>query len=173
MQCLGLPPTAPGGLAGETDKLIHRKERRHRRVVGQDAAVEAVFLGPTGVGKTELARALAGFMFDDERAMIRIDMSEYQAARGASVRVAACPACRPGSSRWSSRTRRRRCSPRPAGTRPTAPARSSARCSASSRTRSCSCLLAGEFEDGDTIRVDAQNGELVFDRAALPAGTVA
>ena len=87
-------------LEGETEKLIHMEERLHRRVVGQDVAVEAVanalrrartglqdpnrpigsfvFLGPTGVGKTELARALAEFMFDDERAMVRLDMSEYQ-----------------------------------------------------------------------------------------------
>jgi ATP-dependent Clp protease ATP-binding subunit ClpB len=87
-------------LEGETEKLVHMEERLHRRVVGQDQAVEAVanalrrartglqdpnrpigsfvFLGPTGVGKTELARALAEFMFDDERAMVRLDMSEYQ-----------------------------------------------------------------------------------------------
>jgi ATP-dependent Clp protease ATP-binding subunit ClpB len=87
-------------LEGETEKLIQMEERLHRRVVGQEEAVEAVanalrrartglqdpnrpigsfvFLGPTGVGKTELARALAEFMFDDERAMTRIDMSEYQ-----------------------------------------------------------------------------------------------
>ncbi|HEY8408230.1 MAG TPA: AAA family ATPase [Gaiellaceae bacterium] len=87
-------------LEGETEKLVHMEERLHQRVVGQDEAVEAianalrrartglqdpnrpigsfVFLGPTGVGKTELARALAEFMFDDERAMVRIDMSEYQ-----------------------------------------------------------------------------------------------
>src|SRR5438128_1911027 len=86
-------------LEGETAKLLHIEERLHERVVGQDEAVEAVanalrrarsglqdpnrpigsfvFLGPTGVGKTELARALAEFMFDDERAMVRIDMSEY------------------------------------------------------------------------------------------------
>jgi ATP-dependent Clp protease ATP-binding subunit ClpB len=86
-------------LEGETEKLIHMEERLHQRVVGQNAAVEAVanalrrartglqdpnrpigsfvFLGPTGVGKTELARALAEFMFDDERAMVRLDMSEY------------------------------------------------------------------------------------------------
>jgi ATP-dependent Clp protease ATP-binding subunit ClpB len=87
-------------LEGETEKLIHMEERLHQRVVGQSEAVAAVanalrrartglqdpnrpigsfvFLGPTGVGKTELARALAEFMFDDERAMIRLDMSEYQ-----------------------------------------------------------------------------------------------
>src|SRR6059058_2677375 len=84
-------------LEGETEKLIHMEERLHQRVVGQDEAVEAVanalrrartglqdpnrpigsfvFLGPTGVGKTELARALAEFMFDDERALVRLDMS--------------------------------------------------------------------------------------------------
>ena len=87
-------------LEGETQKLIHMEARLHQRVVGQDEAVEAVanalrrartglqdpnrpigsfvFFGPTGVGKTELAKALAEFMFDDERAMVRLDMSEYQ-----------------------------------------------------------------------------------------------
>jgi ATP-dependent Clp protease ATP-binding subunit ClpB len=87
-------------LEGEKDKLLRLAEHLHKRVVGQDEAVEAVadavirarsglkdpnrpigsfiFLGPTGVGKTELARALAEFMFDDEKNMIRIDMSEYQ-----------------------------------------------------------------------------------------------
>src|SRR6184192_4299474 len=87
-------------LEGETEKLIHMEERLHERVIGQDEAVEAVanalrrartglqdpnrpigsfiFLGPTGVGKTELARALAEFMFDDEHAIVRLDMSEYQ-----------------------------------------------------------------------------------------------
>jgi ATP-dependent Clp protease ATP-binding subunit ClpB len=87
-------------LEGEMEKLIHMEERLHQRVVGQDQAVRAVaaavrrsrsglqdpnrpigsfiFLGPTGVGKTELARALAEFLFDDEHNMVRIDMSEYQ-----------------------------------------------------------------------------------------------
>jgi len=86
-------------MEGEIEKLVHMEERLHQRVVGQDEAVKAVseavrraraglqdpkrpvgsflFLGPTGVGKTELARALAWFLFDDERAMVRIDMSEY------------------------------------------------------------------------------------------------
>src|SRR2546429_5318469 len=86
-------------MEGEVEKLIHMEERLHERVVGQDQAVEAVanalrrsraglsdpnrpigvflFLGPTGVGKTELARALAEFMFDSEQATVRIDMSEY------------------------------------------------------------------------------------------------
>src|SRR4029079_18134312 len=81
-------------LEGEVEKLIHMEERLHERVVGQDEAVTAVanalrrarsglqdpnrpigsfvFLGPTGVGKTELARALAEFMFDDDRAMVRL-----------------------------------------------------------------------------------------------------
>jgi ATP-dependent Clp protease ATP-binding subunit ClpB len=100
-------------LEGETEKLIHMEERLHQRVVGQDEAVEAVanalrrartglqdpnrpigsfiFLGPTGVGKTELARALAEFMFDDERAMVRIDMSEYQERHTVSRLVGAPP----------------------------------------------------------------------------------
>jgi ATP-dependent Clp protease ATP-binding subunit ClpB len=93
----GIPVTRL--LEGEVQKLIRMEERLGQRVVGQDEAIHAVanavrrgraglsdpnrpigsflFLGPTGVGKTELARALAEFMFDDERAMIRIDMSEY------------------------------------------------------------------------------------------------
>jgi ATP-dependent Clp protease ATP-binding subunit ClpB len=100
-------------LEGETEKLIHMEERLHRRVVGQDEAVSAVanalrrsrtglqdpnrpigsfvFLGPTGVGKTELARALAEFMFDDERAMVRIDMSEYQERHTVSRLLGAPP----------------------------------------------------------------------------------
>ncbi|MGE5689739.1 MAG: ATP-dependent Clp protease ATP-binding subunit [Pseudomonadota bacterium] len=98
---------------GETEKLIHMEERLHRRVVGQDEAVEAVanalrrartglqdpnrpigsfvFLGPTGVGKTELARALAEFMFDDDRAMVRLDMSEYQERHTVARLVGAPP----------------------------------------------------------------------------------
>ncbi len=100
-------------LEGETEKLVHMEERLHQRVVGQDEAVSAVanalrrsrtglqdpdrpigsfiFLGPTGVGKTELARALAEFMFDDERAMVRIDMSEYQERHTVSRLVGAPP----------------------------------------------------------------------------------
>jgi ATP-dependent Clp protease ATP-binding subunit ClpB len=100
-------------LEGETEKLIHMEERLHRRVVGQEEAIKAVadslrrartglqdpnrpigsfiFLGPTGVGKTELARALAEFMFDDERAMVRLDMSEYQERHTVSRLVGAPP----------------------------------------------------------------------------------
>jgi ATP-dependent Clp protease ATP-binding subunit ClpB len=100
-------------LEGETEKLIHMEDRLHERVVGQDEAIEAVatalrrsraglqdpdrpigsflFLGPTGVGKTELARALAEFMFDSEHAMIRIDMSEYMEKHSVSRLVGAPP----------------------------------------------------------------------------------
>jgi len=100
-------------LEGELQKLLHLQEELHQRVVGQDEAVTAVsdavlrarsglkdpnrpvgsfiFLGPTGVGKTELARALAEFLFDDERAMIRIDMSEYQDKHTAARLVGAPP----------------------------------------------------------------------------------
>jgi ATP-dependent Clp protease ATP-binding subunit ClpB len=100
-------------MEGEVEKLIHMEDRLHERVVGQDEAVEAVsnalrrsraglqdpdrpigaflFIGPTGVGKTELARALAGFMFDTEDAMVRIDMSEYMEKHSVSRLVGAPP----------------------------------------------------------------------------------
>ncbi|MHB8400112.1 MAG: AAA family ATPase, partial [Candidatus Limnocylindrales bacterium] len=100
-------------MEGETARLIHMEERLHERVVGQDEAIAAVsdavrraraglkdprrpigsflFLGPTGVGKTELARALAGFLFDDESAMVRIDMSEYLEKFSVSRLVGAPP----------------------------------------------------------------------------------
>jgi ATP-dependent Clp protease ATP-binding subunit ClpB len=100
-------------LEGEVDKLIRMEELLHSRVVGQDQAVIAVanairrsraglsdpnrpigsflFLGPTGVGKTELARALAEFLFDDEHAMVRIDMSEYMEKFSVSRLVGAPP----------------------------------------------------------------------------------
>jgi len=100
-------------LEGETEKLIHMEDRLHQRIVGQSEAVAAianalrrsrtglqdpdrpigsfVFLGPTGVGKTELARALADFMFDDEKAMVRIDMSEYQERHTVSRLIGAPP----------------------------------------------------------------------------------
>ena len=100
-------------MEGEMQKLLRLEEHLHRRVVGQDEAVEAVsnairrsragladpnrpigsflFLGPTGVGKTELARALAEYLFDDERAIVRIDMSEYQERHTVSRLVGAPP----------------------------------------------------------------------------------
>ncbi|MEI6667865.1 MAG: ATP-dependent chaperone ClpB [Acidobacteriota bacterium] len=107
----GIPVTRL--LEGEVEKLIKMEVRLHRRVVGQDEAIGAVsnairraraglqdpnrplgsflFLGPTGVGKTELARALAEFLFDDEQAMIRIDMSEYQEKHTVSRMLGAPP----------------------------------------------------------------------------------
>ncbi len=100
-------------LEGEVEKLMKMEERLHRRVVGQDEAIRAVanavrrsraglqdpnrpmgsfiFLGPTGVGKTELARALAEFLFDDENSMVRIDMSEYQERHTVSRLIGAPP----------------------------------------------------------------------------------
>jgi len=100
-------------LEGERQKLIHMEERLHQRVVNQQEAITAVsnairrarsglqdpnrpmgsfiFLGPTGVGKTELARALAEFLFDDENAMVRIDMSEYMEKHAVSRLVGAPP----------------------------------------------------------------------------------
>jgi ATP-dependent Clp protease ATP-binding subunit ClpB len=100
-------------MEGEIEKLVHMEERLHERVVGQDEAVSAVasalrrsraglqdpdrpigtflFLGPTGVGKTELARALAEFMFDSSEAMVRIDMSEYMEKHSVSRLVGAPP----------------------------------------------------------------------------------
>jgi ATP-dependent Clp protease ATP-binding subunit ClpB len=100
-------------MEGEIQKLLHMEERLHQRVVGQDHAIRAVanairraraglqdpnrplgsfiFLGPTGVGKTELARALAEFLFDDERAMVRLDMSEYMEKHTVSRLIGAPP----------------------------------------------------------------------------------
>ncbi len=100
-------------LEGEVEKLVHMEERLRQRVVGQDDALQRVsnairrsraglsdprrpigsfiFLGPTGVGKTELARALAEFLFDDERAMIRLDMSEYMEKHSVARMIGAPP----------------------------------------------------------------------------------
>jgi ATP-dependent Clp protease ATP-binding subunit ClpB len=100
-------------LEGEVEKLVHMEERLHLRVVGQDDALTAVasairraraglqdpnrpigsfiFLGPTGVGKTELGRALAEFLFDDEKAMIRVDMSEFQERHSVARLIGAPP----------------------------------------------------------------------------------
>ena len=107
----GIPVTRL--MEGELEKLVHMENRLHERVVGQDEAIAAVsdavrraraglkdprrpigsflFLGPTGVGKTELARALAQFLFDDEQAMVRIDMSEYMEKFAVSRLVGAPP----------------------------------------------------------------------------------
>ncbi|HKV47971.1 MAG TPA: ATP-dependent chaperone ClpB [Candidatus Acidoferrales bacterium] len=100
-------------LEGEVQKLVHMEERLRQRVVGQDSALTSVanairrsrsglsdphrpigsflFLGPTGVGKTELARALAEFLFDDERAMVRLDMSEYMEKHSVARMIGAPP----------------------------------------------------------------------------------
>ncbi|HEY7727548.1 MAG TPA: ATP-dependent chaperone ClpB, partial [Candidatus Eisenbacteria bacterium] len=100
-------------MEGELDRLLHMEQRLARRVVGQDAALRAVsdavrraraglqdpnrplgsflFLGPTGVGKTELVRALAEFLFDDERAMVRMDMSEYMEKHSVSRLIGSPP----------------------------------------------------------------------------------
>jgi ATP-dependent Clp protease ATP-binding subunit ClpB len=100
-------------MEGEMHKLVHLEDQLHKRVVGQDEAVSSIanairrsraglsdphrpigsflFLGPTGVGKTELARALAEFLFDDERAMVRIDMSEYMEKHAVSRLIGAPP----------------------------------------------------------------------------------
>ncbi len=107
----GIPVTRL--LEGEAGKLIHMEDRLHERVIGQDDAIAAVsdavrraraglkdpkrpigsfiFLGPTGVGKTELARALAGFLFDDDTAMTRLDMSEYMEKYSVSRLIGAPP----------------------------------------------------------------------------------
>jgi ATP-dependent Clp protease ATP-binding subunit ClpB len=107
----GIPITKM--MEGETHKLLHMEEELKKRVVGQDEAVQAVanairrsraglgdpnrpigsflFLGPTGVGKTELARAVAEFLFDDERAMLRLDMSEYMEKHAVARLIGAPP----------------------------------------------------------------------------------
>ena len=98
---------------GEAERLLHLEQRLHRRVIGQESAVTAlsdairraraglkdvkrpigsfIFLGPTGVGKTELARALAEYLFDDEEHMVRVDMSEYQERHAVSRLIGAPP----------------------------------------------------------------------------------
>ena len=107
----GIPVTKM--LEGDREKMVHMEERLHRRVVGQDEAIQAVsntirraraglqdpnrplgsflFMGPTGVGKTELGKALAEFLFDDEQAIVRIDMSEFQERHTVSRLIGAPP----------------------------------------------------------------------------------
>jgi ATP-dependent Clp protease ATP-binding subunit ClpB len=107
----GIPVTKM--LEGEKEKLVHMEERLHKRVIGQSEAVEAVsnavrrarsglqdpnrpigsfiFMGPTGVGKTELAKALAAFIFDSEQAMVRIDMSEFMEKHAVARLIGAPP----------------------------------------------------------------------------------
>ncbi|MDD5092954.1 MAG: AAA family ATPase [Dehalococcoidia bacterium] len=109
----GIPPSRM--LEGESEKLVDMEERLHERVVGQDEAIAAIsdairraraglkdprrpigsfiFLGPTGVGKTELARALAEFLFDEEEALVRMDMSEYMEKHTVSRLIGAPPGC--------------------------------------------------------------------------------
>ncbi len=110
-QWTGIPSSRM--LEGESDRLVHMEERIHQRVINQEEAVTAIsdairrgraglkdpkrpigsfiFLGPTGVGKTELARALAQFLFDDEEAMVRLDMSEYMEKHTVSRLIGAPP----------------------------------------------------------------------------------
>ncbi len=107
----GIPVTRL--IEGEVEKLIHMEERLRQRVIGQEEAINAVanairraraglqdpnrpigsfiFVGPTGVGKTELSKALAEFLFDDEKAMVRIDMSEYMEKHTVSRLIGAPP----------------------------------------------------------------------------------
>src|SRR5438067_13008751 len=168
-------------LEGETEKLIHMEERLHQRVVGQDEAISAVanalrrartglqdpnrpigsfvFLGPTGVGKTELARALAEFMFDDEHAMVRLDMSEYQ-ERHTVARLIGAP---PGYVGYQD-----------AGRDPTSGAAPPSRAIQRRLENPLALrLLEGGYVPGGTIRVDAQHGDLVFTKAEAPAAAAA
>src|SRR5579885_1028201 len=201
-------------LEGETEKLIHMEERLHRRVIGQDEAVSAVanalrrartglqdpnrpigsfvFLGPTGVGKTELARALAEFMFDDEHAMVRIDMSEYMEKHTVARLVGAPPGYvgyEEGGQLTEAVRRRERLAERElaleltdaakeviadAGWDPTYGARPLKRAIQRLLENPLALrLLEGDFAAGDTIRVDAQHGDLVFERAEAAAPAAA
>jgi ATP-dependent Clp protease ATP-binding subunit ClpB len=183
-------------LEGETEKLIHMEDRLHRRVVGQDEAVEAVanalrrartglqdpnrpigsfiFLGPTGVGKTELARALAEFMFDDERALVRLDMSEYQERHTVSRLVGAPPGYVGYDGMQLELTDAAKEAVAEAGWDPTYGARPLKRALQRLVENPLAMrLLEGDFADGDSIRVDAQNGELAFEKTSARAPAAA
>ncbi|CAJ1359353.1 unnamed protein product [Effrenium voratum] len=150
---------------GMQQRLLLLEDELHKRVVGQDAAVTAcaqaiqrsryglsdpsrpiasfLFLGPTGVGKTELAKTLASQLFDSEEAMIRIDMSEYM-ERFAVSRLIGAP---PGYVGYEE------------GGQLTEPVRSIV---ANVETPLAQLGLAGEFQDGDTVRVELKNGDLDY-----------
>ena len=152
-------------LEAELAKLVRMEQALHERVMGQDEAVVAVanairrsraglsdpnrpigsflFLGPTGVGKTELARALAEFLFDDDRAMVRIDMGEYQEKHTVSRLVGAPPG--------TSATRRAASSPRPSAAGPT-PWSSSTRSRRPTPTCSTSCSRCSRTAGSPTAR---------------------
>src|SRR5437763_1400681 len=180
-------------LEGETEKLIHMEERLHERVVGQDEAIEAVatalrrsraglqdpnrpigtfvFLGPTGVGKTELARALAEFMFDDERAMVRLDMSEYQERHTVARLVVGRLAERGVQLTLTDKARELLAN---MGYDPNYGARPLRRVIQKQLTdRLALALLQGEMREGDEVNVDAVDGELVLQTAGAPAGVAA
>ena len=155
-------------MEGEMAKLVRMEDVLHERVIGQDDAVAAVanairrsraglsdpnrpigsflFLGPTGVGKTELARTLADFLFDDERAMVRIDMSEYQEKHNVSRLV--------GAPRVTSATRRAASSPKPCGAGPTRWCSStrSRRRTPTSSTCCCSCSTTAVSPTARVVR---------------------
>ena len=165
-------------MEGELEKLLKMEDRLHERLIGQDEAVTAVsdairraraglkdpkrpigsfiFLGPTGVGKTELARALAEFLFDDENALVRIDMSEYMEKFATSRLVGAPPA--------TSATRRAGSSPRRFGAGPTRWC-CSTRSRRRTRTSSMSCfqlLDDGRLTDSQGRTVDFKNTVVIM-----------
>src|SRR5439155_721534 len=188
-------------LEGEVKKLVTMEERLRQRVVGQDTALERVsnairrsraglsdpkrpigsfiFLGPTGVGKTELARALAEFLFDDEHAMVRIDMSEYQ-EKHTVARLIGAPPGYVGYEEGGALTEAVRRRPfavilfdeiekalAEEGYDPSFGARPLKR-TLQRRIQNplAMMLLQGEFKPGQTVRVDFEGGEFRFKAAA-------
>src|SRR5204862_351342 len=177
-------------LEGEVAQLIQMEERLHDRVIGQDEAVSAVanavrrsrsgladpnrpvgsfiFLGPTGVGKTELARALAEFLFDDEQALIRLDMSEYQEKHTVARKLGAIVDIQ--LSRLRKRLEERKITLAVTddakhllierGWDPVYGARPLKRAiQRLVQDPLAVLLLEGRFADGDTVKVDAQDGK--------------